>query len=79
MVFTKNPKVKEEIMNKIVRGVTYWEGYGAYTKTDIEVFVTACSKLESIRIKKLIHELDPQAFIIMNSTKITGGFEKRLV
>lgn len=79
MVFTKNKEVKDVIMKKFMRGVTYWEGYGAYTNTDLEVMVTVCSKLESIRIKKMIQELDPQAFIIMNSTKVTGGFEKRLV
>ena len=79
MVFTKNKEVKDVIMKKFMRGVTYWEGYGAYTNTDLEVMVTVCSKLEAIRIKKMIQELDPQAFIIMNSTKVTGGFEKRLV
>lgn len=78
MVFTKNIHVKDEIMNRFERGVTYWKGVGAYTKNDVEVFVTACSKYEAIRIKKMIQQMDPQAFIIMNSTNITGGFEKRL-
>ena len=78
IIFTKVPEVKQEIMQKYVRGVTYWEGIGAYTNNKTEVLVTVCSKIEVNRIKKDILKLDPKAFVIMNTTNVTGGFERRL-
>ena len=65
-------------MKKYVRGVTYWNGFGAYTNNQTEVLVTICSKIEVNRIKKDILRLDPKAFIIMSNANVTGGFEKRL-
>ena len=80
MIFTHNPKVKEMIMSKYVRGVTCWDGKGAYTNKDTEVLVTIVSKYEVDKVKKDILELDPKAFIIAhNQTEVTGGYQKRLV
>ena len=78
VIFTKEKNVKEEIMKKYVRGVTYWNGFGAYTNNQTEVLVTICSKIEVNRIKKDILRVDPKAFIIMSNANVTGGFEKRL-
>ncbi len=79
LIFTKNPKVKEEIMEEMGRGVTCWNGMGAYTKTDTEVLFVAINKYEEGQIEHIIQENDPHAFVTyLSGAKIHGGFEKRL-
>ena len=75
MIFTKNPEIKNRILKDFVRGVTYWKGLGAYTQTE-----TIVSKDEVNELRRMITQLDPKAFIIVNEgLQITGNFIKRLV
>lgn len=79
MIFTKNEEVQETIMKEMRRGVTFWKGAGAYTKTDTYILVTVISKYEEAQIKRIIHQIDPKAFVIFNEgMSISGNFEKRL-
>ena len=80
MIFTKNPEIKSRILKDFVRGVTYWKGLGAYTQTETEVLVTIVSKDEVNDLRRMITQMDPKAFIIVNEgLQITGNFIKRLV
>lgn len=80
MIFTKSIEVKQQITNQLVRGLTYWNGKGGYTFNDMDVIVTIISKYEVNQLKKMILDLDPQAFIIISEgTHVTGNFEKRLI
>ena len=79
MIFTKHPEIKEDIMTRMGRGVTYWMGKGAYTETDQYILFTAINKYEIRRLYKILNEVDPNAFVILSEGQnITGGFEKRL-
>lgn len=79
MIFTKSPELKNQIMERTGRGVTYWDGKGAYTDQDLQILTTCLNKYELRRLKKIVNEVDPYAFVIFNEgTSITGGFEKRL-
>lgn len=79
MIFTKNPELKKAIMTRTGRGVTYWDGKGAYTDQDLQILTTCLNKYEVRRLKKIVGEVDPDAFVIINEgANITGGFEKRL-
>ncbi|AMC94430.1 hypothetical protein AOC36_10735 [Erysipelothrix larvae] len=80
MVFTKNKDIKYLVNSKIRRGATYWDGAGAFTNTPIEIFVTIVAQSEVDELKKMIHGMDPNAFIaITENLKVSGGFEKRLI
>ena len=80
MIFRKNPEIKSRILKDFVRGVTYWKGLGAYTQTETEVLVTIVSKDEVNDLRRMITQMDPKAFIIVNEgLQITGNFIKRLV
>ncbi|MBQ7891500.1 MAG: YitT family protein [Erysipelotrichaceae bacterium] len=80
MIFTKKQDVTPMILKEIRRGVTCWNGQGAYTKDDVNILVTVISKYELDALKEKIQELDPNAFIIVHEgLQVTGGFEKRLV
>lgn len=78
MIFTKKEGVAEAILKEMRRGVTRWEGEGAYTSEDSHVLVTVVSKYELSRLEEVIDEIDPQAFVIVNeNTRVIGNFEKR--
>ena len=78
-IFTKNDLLKNQIMERTGRGVTYWNGKGAFTDTDCHILMTCLNKYELRRLKKIIDEVDPNAFVIINEgASISGGFEKRL-
>lgn len=79
MIFTKKEHIEEILLKKLNRGVTHWDGKGAYTNTDTKVIVTVISKYEVAELKKVVEEADPDAFVILNEgINIRGNFEKRL-
>ncbi|MEE3488722.1 MAG: YitT family protein [Bulleidia sp.] len=79
MIFTHQPEVKQKIMTKYVRGVTCWNGIGAYTNKGTEVLVTVVAKSEVEEVKRDILAIDPHAFIIEHDgVMVTGGYQKRL-
>ena len=80
LIFTHEPRVKQDIMDSFTRGVTAWDGYGAYTANGMEILVTVVAKSEAEEVKSHIRALDPNAFIIVhNGVQVLGGYEKRLV
>lgn len=80
MIFTHSKETKQDIINELRRGVTYWQGYGAYTDNGLDILVTLISKYEVNRLKRIAKEKDPSAFIICTEgVSVTGNVEKRLV
>lgn len=80
MIFTHHPEIADVIMHNYTRGVTTWDGKGAYTNKATHVLVTVVAKDEVKDIKKEIHAIDPKAFIIAHeSIQVTGGYIKHLV
>lgn len=78
MIFTKKEGVAEAIMKDVNRGVTTWEGEGAYTGEDSHVLVTVISKYEEPLLREVIAGVDPDAFmIITDSVRVAGNFQKR--
>lgn len=79
LIITKKPNVDEAIMEAIRRGVTTWNGKGAYTKKDANVLITVISKYEVNNLLTIVKKLDPDAFVIVTEgANIYGRFEKRL-
>ncbi len=79
MIFTKKEGVAEPIMKVLYRGVTEWEGDGAYTKENTHILVTMISRYEVNRLSKLVREIDSQAFISFSQvSRIDGNFLKKL-
>lgn len=80
MIFTKNTDIKHLINNVLHRGVTHWDGKGAYTGNSMDVIVTIIAQSEVEDLRRLVKRVDPTAFIILNENlKVDGGFEKRLI
>ena len=79
MIFTKNKDVADAILKEVRRGVTEWNGSGAYTHEESQILVTVLSKYEVPGLVSLVRELDPNAFIVTNEgAGIYGNFQRRL-
>lgn len=79
MIFTKETNLHEKILFELHRGVTYWDGIGAYTGEYTHILVTIISKYEINHLKRAVLDVDPNAFIILNEgLQVLGNYEKRL-
>lgn len=78
MIFTKKPGLQEAILHDLNRGVTIWDGTGAYTGEDTHVLVTVISKYEETHLREIIAKHDENAFmIISDNIRVVGNFQKR--
>ena len=67
------------IMDELSRGVTWWEGVGAYTGENVHVLCVCLSKYEIEELFHTVHEMDPHAFItLQEGVRIYGNFQKKL-
>lgn len=70
-------KVREAILRELERGVTILEGRGGYTGARREILLCAVQRNEISRLKYILHQVDPEAFIIINAAhEVLGeGFQ----
>ena len=68
MIVTKRPEeVSNRVLEELERGVTVLEGTGAYTGVDRPVLYCVISRAEVASIKAIVHEVDPQAFMVIGA------------
>lgn len=78
-VVTKDPEgIKNVILTKLGRGVTFLYGEGAYTGEDRKIIYSVMSSKQLARCRVLINAIDPRAVItIMDVSEVEGkGFKK---
>jgi len=79
MIFTKKIGISEAIIEETGRGVTNWDGHGAYTNENSYILYVMISKYEENQIKRIVQKIDPNAFMIFSEgSRVVGNFEKRL-
>lgn len=81
LIFTRadEPKLAHAILEQMHRGVTWWEGTGAYTGADVHVLCVCLSKYEIEELFQTVHAMDPHAFItLQEGVRIYGNFLKKL-
>jgi uncharacterized membrane-anchored protein YitT (DUF2179 family) len=54
-------------------GMTDWTGRGMYTGVERHVLLCAVSQAEVVQLKAIIHEADPQAFVILGQAQEVLG------
>lgn len=57
--------IADAIAKELDRGATYLNGQGSYTGNDTKVVLTAVKRQQIAELKKLVVEIDPNAFIIV--------------
>jgi uncharacterized membrane-anchored protein YitT (DUF2179 family) len=68
--------IVEAILKEVGRGVTILNGEGAFTRQSKKVLFVVVSLTQIAKIKQLVHESDPQAFmIVQDAAEVMGrGF-----
>lgn len=77
MIITQKPmEVADKINEELGRGVTFISGQGYYSQKDLKIIYCIVARNEMIKMKELIHTIDPRAFItITEAHEILGeGF-----
>ena len=76
VITEKRDEISEFIMETLHHGVTVNSVVGEYTKQEKAMIHTVCKRIEAIRLRNKIREIDPGAFIIVTtSSEIIGrGF-----
>ena len=73
IVTTQTEAISEAIMRDLERGVTILSGTGAYTGEPRNVIYCAVSRMEINRLKTLVHDLDPKAFMVIGQAQEALG------
>ncbi len=81
LIFTKegDGELAQFVMKKLGRGVTYWDGTGAYTGAKLHVLAVSLSKYEIEELLRAVHTIDEHAFItVQEHVRVFGNFRKRI-
>ena len=78
IITSREEELAEGMTKHLGRGVTFLNGQGWYTKQDRRVLLVLCKKRESQRMLRLIHMIDPNAFVSQSTVAgVYGeGFDK---
>lgn len=83
IISAQHHRVKHLLVNELNKGITVYKGERGYLpgsfdiKTDCEIIVTIVSRLEINQIQEAVLEIDPKAFIYIQSiNEATGGILK---
>ncbi|MCP3763181.1 YitT family protein [Domibacillus sp. A3M-37] len=63
IISSAHGEIAEEINKRMDRGVTILKGYGSFTKQERDVLYCVVGKNEIVRLKNIIHAVDPHAFV----------------
>lgn len=69
---SKYEEIAEAIMTQVPRGVTFLEAQGGYTKNPGKVITVIARQYESSKIFRLVHSIDPNAFV--SQSQVRGVF-----
>lgn len=67
IVSEKNSEIAGEIHRQLDRGTTLLQARGGYTGTEREVIYCVVSRDEVVRVQRIIHQIDPVAFVTIHT------------
>jgi uncharacterized membrane-anchored protein YitT (DUF2179 family)/predicted metal-dependent HD superfamily phosphohydrolase len=80
----KSEVIKYQLVNKLGRGITVYKGERGFLpgkfeiSNDVDIIFTVITRLELRKLKNLVYESDPKAFVFANTIKeASGGIIKR--
>lgn len=78
IISREHQKIVSEIDVKLKRGATYLNGEGTYSGRDCKVILTVVKKQQVAELKRLVVEVDPNAFIVVQEAhQVLGeGFSR---
>ena len=81
----ENEKIKEALVMTMSKGITVYKGERGFLKTSfdvshpVDIIFTVVTRLEVRRLRNLVHDIDPKAFVFTSTIKeAAGGVLKKL-
>jgi len=68
IISPQTPLIARAIMDQLNRGVTFLDGKGGYSGKPLQAALSVVTLIELARVKEIIFNLDPEAFIIVQDT-----------
>jgi uncharacterized membrane-anchored protein YitT (DUF2179 family)/predicted metal-dependent HD superfamily phosphohydrolase len=80
----KSEIIKDRLVNELKRGITVYKGERGYlpgkfeVHSDVDIIFTIITRLEMRKLKNLVNDIDPNAFVFASTIKeASGGIIKR--
>jgi uncharacterized membrane-anchored protein YitT (DUF2179 family) len=74
----KHALIRTRILGDLGRGVTAYKGYGGLSGTEQDILYCVVTRLEIGKVKAIVREIDPQAFVVFHSLAgAEGGVVRR--
>lgn len=79
IISSKSEVIKYQLVNKLGRGITVYKGERGFlpgkfeVSSDCDIIFTVVTRLELRKLKNLVHEVDPKAFVFANTIRETSG------
>lgn len=73
-IISKNRELQYDLTRALGRGVTYWEGKGAFLDENRMIQAIVISKYEVKELKRVINSIDPEAFVFMSEGITVDGY-----
>jgi uncharacterized membrane-anchored protein YitT (DUF2179 family)/HD superfamily phosphodiesterase len=84
IVSGKSEEIKYQLVNKLGRGITVYKGERGFlpgkfeVSTECDIIFTVITRLELRKLKNLVYDVDPKAFVFASTIKeASGGIIKR--
>lgn len=79
IISDKSHEIKNEIFKRMDRGVTLFKGKGGYSEEDKDIIFCIITRREISRLRNLVKQIDPDAFVIIQDVhEVLGkGFRPR--
>lgn len=73
IISEKYLEINQRILEQIDRGTTLFEVEGGFTRNETYAVLTVVNQRELFHVNELVHEIDPNAFIIIGQVKEVRG------
>ncbi|EFI41561.1 MULTISPECIES: YitT family protein [Peptoniphilus] len=73
IISNNHEQITRTIQSQLDRGVTYINGKGAYSSNEITIIYLICSSRQIVKVKNIVKELDPKAFMAVSDTAEIQG------
>ncbi len=73
VVSKKSEQVRKAILEDVDRGVTMYYGEGGFSGEETQVVISVVSNRELPKVEKLIHDIDPECFMVITHVSEVSG------
>ncbi len=79
IISSKSEVIKYQLVNKLGRGISIYKGERGFLpgkfeiSTDVDIIFTVITRLEFRKLRNLIYDVDPNAFVFASTIKEASG------